>query len=506
MTEVDVLIAGAGPIGLTAAIELRRRGVRVRIVDPLLEPPQYAKAVGIQPRTLEVFESMGVVGQVLDAGLEMRGQLVYVNGSQVSRVDLSTPPDVPYRFHLLPQYATERILRARLTDLGTEVDRGTAVSAFDQDADGVTVTLTGPDGDTTIRAGYLLGADGAHSVVRKGLGLSFEGAAFTEQYMLGDVVADWSMPQGYAIRSMHQTADGTTDDQLVCIPLPGRGRYRMSMLVPDELAVAPTTGGDGVAHGFEGTRAPELSHIQAVVDRLARNMDASALETLGPDDPLRFEVRGVTLSAIDSFAAGGGFAGDGYMLVSDQTFHRIFPNRSTGAPDHILIKIAPDADPGVVLAALQAQFDGTGLRVRSFADAALEDQDYQTTERPTGLIFGFGVVIGVLVGIVIVYQILSTDVADHLAEYATFKAMGYGQSMFLGIVLEQAVILGILGFVPGIAVSWLLYEMLGAMTGLPVELTFATTAAVFVGTIIACLVSGAIATRRLAAADPADLF
>lgn len=269
MTEVDVLIAGAGPIGLTAAIELRRRGVRARIVDPLLEPPQYAKAVGIQPRTLEVFESMGVVGQVLDAGLEMRGQLVYVNGSQVSRVDLSTPPDVPYRFHLLPQYATERILRERLTDLGTEIDRGTAVSAFDQDADGVTVTLTGPDGDTTIRAGYLLGADGAHSVVRKGLGLSFEGAAFTEQYMLGDVVADWSMPQGYAIRSMHQTADGTTDDQLVCIPLPGRGRYRMSMLVPDELAVAPTTGGDGVAHGFEGTRAPELSHIQAVVDRLA---------------------------------------------------------------------------------------------------------------------------------------------------------------------------------------------------------------------------------------------
>lgn len=269
MTEVDVLIAGAGPIGLTAAVELRRRGIGVRIVDPLLEPPQYAKAVGIQPRTLEVFESMGVVEKVLDAGLEMRGQLVYVNGNQVSRVDLTTPPDVPYRFHLLPQYATERILRERLTDLGTEIDRGTAVSAFEQDADGVTVTLTGPDGETTVRADYLLGADGAHSVVRKGLGLSFEGAAFTEQYMLGDVAVDWSMPRGYAVRSMHQNADGTTDDQLVCIPLPGRGRYRMSMLVPEELAVAPTNGGDGVAHGFEGTRAPELSHIQAVVDRLS---------------------------------------------------------------------------------------------------------------------------------------------------------------------------------------------------------------------------------------------
>ncbi|WP_238419742.1 FAD-dependent monooxygenase [Gordonia sp. 'Campus'] len=269
MNDVDVLIAGAGPIGLTAAIELRRRGVGVRIVDPLLEPPQYAKAVGIQPRTLELFEGMGVLEQVLDAGMEMRGQLVYVNGNQVSRVDLMTPADVPYRFHLLPQYATERILRERLADLGTVVDRGVAVSAFEQDADGVAVTLTGDAGDATVRAGYLIGADGAHSIVRKGLGLSFEGAAFDEQYMLGDVAVDWSMPRGYAIRSMHQSADGTSDDLLVCIPLPGRGRYRMSMLVPEELRIAPKSGGDGVAHGFEGDRAPELSHIQAVVDRLA---------------------------------------------------------------------------------------------------------------------------------------------------------------------------------------------------------------------------------------------
>ena len=80
-----------------------------------------------------------------------------------------------------------------------------------------------------------MGADGAHSEVRKGLGLAFEGDAFPEEYMLGDVEVDWSLPDGYGIRSMHQM-DGRTDDVLVCIPLPGRGRYRMSMLVPDELA------------------------------------------------------------------------------------------------------------------------------------------------------------------------------------------------------------------------------------------------------------------------------
>ena len=85
--------------------------------------------------------------------------------------------------------------------------------------------------------------------------------------MLGDVEVDWSLPHDYGVRSMHQT-DGKTDDVLVCIPIPGRGRYRMSMLVPDELAVGSASA-DGVAHGFEGPRAPELSHIQAVVDRLS---------------------------------------------------------------------------------------------------------------------------------------------------------------------------------------------------------------------------------------------
>jgi pentachlorophenol monooxygenase len=118
-----------------------------------------------------------------------------------------------------------------------------------------------------VRARYLIGADGAHSVVRKTLGLTFEGAAFEEQYMLGDVEVDWSVPRGWAVRAMHQV-DGTTDDLLVCIPLPGRGRYRMSMLVPDDLAGGPAAA-DGIAHGFEGSRKPELRHVQAVLDRLS---------------------------------------------------------------------------------------------------------------------------------------------------------------------------------------------------------------------------------------------
>ena len=265
MPNTDVLIAGAGPIGLTAAIELVRRGIDCRIVDPLLEPPQYAKAVGVQPRTLEVFEGMGVLRRILDAATQMHGQIVYVNGEKTAQLDMTLPDDIPFGFIAIPQYATERILREELAMRGVRVERGVRLTGFTQDDDGVTATFAGDTGEQTVRAVYLVGADGAHSIVRKTLGLSFEGAAFEEQYMLGDVEVDWAMPRGYAVRAMHQT-DGKTDDLLVCIPLPGRGRYRMSMLVPDELSAAPTA---GVAHGFEGDRKPELHHIQAVLDRLS---------------------------------------------------------------------------------------------------------------------------------------------------------------------------------------------------------------------------------------------
>jgi putative ABC transport system permease protein len=134
------------------------------------------------------------------------------------------------------------------------------------------------------------------------------------------------------------------------------------------------------------------------------------------------------------------------------------------------------------------------------------DLAYQTTERPTGIIFGFGVLMGVLVGVVIVYQVLSTDVTNHTREYATFKAMGYPQRFFLGIIVEQAMVLAILGFVPGLIMSLVLYAVLSGATGLPVYMDVLRAVGVLVGTLAACILSGALAMRKLAAADPADLF
>ncbi|MEU3614270.1 FAD-dependent monooxygenase [Streptomyces sp. NPDC006872] len=297
MTDVtdatDVLIAGAGPVGLSAAAELRRHGVRCRLVDRLPTRLPYAKAVGIQPRTLEIWDRMGLARSVLEAASVLRGQLIYVNGREQARIDLTLPPEVPYEFAALPQYETERLLEEYVAGFDTFIERGTELLSFTQDDDGVTARLrTASGAEEEFRTGYLIGCDGAHSTVRKGLGLRYEGAAFAEEYMLGDVEADWDLPHGYGLRSLHRTADGATDDVLVCIPLPGTGRYRMSMLVPPELSTKTAgdgdggdgggrsagdgdgggrsdSDGDGVAHGLEADRAPELHHLQAVVDRLA---------------------------------------------------------------------------------------------------------------------------------------------------------------------------------------------------------------------------------------------
>ena len=243
-----------------------------------------------------------------------------------------------------------------------------------------------------------------------------------------------------------------------------------------------------------------------LIDHATRGLEDEPLDEVTAARPLRFELTGRSLTAIGSFSVGGGFAADGTLVASDQTFLGLFPKRSAGAPDHILVKLAPGASMASVLAGIRTLVPPDLARVRPLEEAAADDRRYQTTERPTGLIFGFGVVIGVLVGLVIVYQVLSTDVADHLREYATFKAMGYPQSFFLGIVFEEALVLALLGFVPGFFVSWAFYLLLAGATGLPIAMDAGRAAAVLLGTIAACTLSGGLATRRLAKADPADLF
>jgi len=270
----------------------------------------------------------------------------------------------------------------------------------------------------------------------------------------------------------------------------------------------------GIDPTLPGFLAPAMAHkvgalkLQnaGILDRLSRGLPREEAASIRPQTPASFEVSGITLKIHDTFQGGGGFGSDGYIVVSDQTFVTLFPARSSAAPDHILLKVTPGADPDKVAARLRGLISDKSLRIRSYAQAGNDELSYQQTKRPTGIIFGFGVIIGILVGIVIVYQVLSTDVADHLSEYATFKAMGYPQRFFLGIVLEEALILAVLGFIPGFIVGSGLLAGMKVATNLPLAMTADMALMVFVGTLVACAISGAVATRRLASADPADLF
>ena len=243
-----------------------------------------------------------------------------------------------------------------------------------------------------------------------------------------------------------------------------------------------------------------------ILDRDTRGMPASVIDALMAGGRYEFEANGNTLVAVGTMNIGGGFLADGMLAMSDQTFLRSFPARTSSAPNHILLNVDDGVSVDTVVERLREALPSANVKVLAADASAQADLDFMSSERPTGIIFGFGVFMGILVGLVIVYQVLSTDVADHLGEYATFKAMGYGQPFFLGIVFEEAIVLAVFGFIPGLIVSIGLYAGLRAVTGLPVEMDASRAILVFLGTLTACTISGAIATRRLAAADPADLF
>ncbi|WP_448612255.1 FAD-dependent monooxygenase [Geodermatophilus sp. URMC 60] len=192
--DVDVLVVGVGPTGLTLACDLRRRGLAVRVVDRLPRPEVKSRGKGVQPRTLEVFDDLGVVDRVLEAGWS-RNLRVRWYVQQELLVDLHLPgrdplPDVPHpNLVLIPQWRTEQVLRERLTELGGAVEWNCELVGLEQEGDGVLAHVaTSPDGAVeTIRAAWVVGCDGGHSRVRDLLGLALEGHSREERFLFGDV-------------------------------------------------------------------------------------------------------------------------------------------------------------------------------------------------------------------------------------------------------------------------------------------------------------------------------
>jgi putative ABC transport system permease protein len=240
-------------------------------------------------------------------------------------------------------------------------------------------------------------------------------------------------------------------------------------------------------------------------DRASRGDYEQAFAQIDQGKPVTTEIDRQTITISGLFKVGASFAADGTLMTSDQSFLRLFPRREASSISVGLLKLQPGYDPKQVTAALQSQL-GQDVKVLTKEEFIEVEKYYWQTNTAIGFIFSLGVSMGFMVGVIIVYQVLSTDVNAHIKEYATFKAMGYNNFYLLGVVFEEAIILAILGFLPGLGVSFGLYNLTRNATNLPLLMTLARASQVLVMTIIMCMISGAIATRKVQSADPADMF
>ncbi|HSP95940.1 MAG TPA: ABC transporter permease DevC [Candidatus Dormibacteraeota bacterium] len=205
------------------------------------------------------------------------------------------------------------------------------------------------------------------------------------------------------------------------------------------------------------------------------------------------------------FTFGTSFGVDGTVLTSDMNFLRFDRTRPLGLIDIGVVRLAPGVDPAATRDALRGTLPNDVL-VLTREDFIAREQHYWDTSTPIGYVFTFGVIMGFVVGAIIVYQILFADVSDHLAEYATLKAMGYPDRYLFGVVFQEAIILAVLGFLPGLAICTYLYRVAGEATRLPLRMTAPTAGFVLALAIVMCCLSGAIALRKIRSADPAEIF
>ena len=196
--ETEVLVAGAGPVGLSLAIDLARRGVAVEIIDTLAEPTQESRAIVVHSRTLDHFEALGVLDDILDRSIKSTGMEMHSDGKTVVSVSFDhIHATHPFSVSLV-QCDTEAVLTARLEALGVQVERASTLSNCTTGDDGVRATITGPEGTTrTVRAQYLVGADGARSAVRHLMGQELSGSFVGEDVLLCDVEGDHAYEQSH---------------------------------------------------------------------------------------------------------------------------------------------------------------------------------------------------------------------------------------------------------------------------------------------------------------------
>ena len=255
----------------------------------------------------------------------------------------------------------------------------------------------------------------------------------------------------------------------------------------------------------------------ALFDRRTKDDPARPGQSIfGPlEVGLTSELSGQAIELTGGFDLGSDFTTDGTLIVSDRTFLAFLREPYTyGAPsadvDLGLVRLEPntnlDEAKAAICRAVETGERDPDVEVLTKEEYRAREKEFWLNNTPIGFAFGFGMAMGFVVGMVICYQILSGNVSDHLSEYGTLKAMGYSNLMLAWVVLQEALILAVVGFVLGALVSWGAYELLTAQTGLPLTMTIDRCAWIFFATVLMCCLSGLIALIALFRADPADVF
>jgi putative ABC transport system permease protein len=259
------------------------------------------------------------------------------------------------------------------------------------------------------------------------------------------------------------------------------------------------------APGMDGAAAKIRLQDVVIIDADARPEFQAVVKRVSDGATVTTEINDRQVRVAGLFTMGPSFGVDCGIITSTDNFLRLFPNRSRHQIDYGLVRVADGVDPTVVRDQLRALLPHDVV-VLDHAEFIARELAYWNSATPIGFVFAFGSIIGFIVGTVIVYQILFSDVSDHLAEYATLRAIGYSNGYLSRVVIQQALILALLGFGLGTLAAVRLYDLTRHATKLPMELTRERAVAVLVATIVMCAISGFLALRRVRKLDPAEVF
>ena len=269
----------------------------------------------------------------------------------------------------------------------------------------------------------------------------------------------------------------------------------------------------GVTPENPGLRIPEIAREPQLLQRSdslffdtrSKKNAGPVVDTVKQQGSYETELRGVRAVVTGLFTMGVTFAADINLITSSTNFKNYFPDQNSDLIQMGVIQLEPGVNPLQVKATLESFLDPS-VKVMTIPQLAETEVKYWRRNTSFGIIFGLGVLVGLAVGCIIVYQILYSDVSDHLPEYATLKAIGYDDGFVVGIILQEAMILAVLAFWPSLLLSLGLYGFLASSTSLMVQMSTQRAVLVFLFTLAMCSGSGWLATGKLRQLDPADIF